>query len=99
MTVTYAKTNKNVVFYQGAGLKGSIRLLTSQFPGAPDAELEISGPTFGQGVVKASKVKETKEERKARLAAMSPEEKQAAAKANAAARLAAAQKRAAALGL
>lgn len=96
MILKFVKINKNVAFYQGEGLKGSVRFLTSQFADAPPAQLAVSDGSFA---VAEAKVKETKEERKARLAALTPEQKQEAARVRLAADEKRLAKRKAALGI
>lgn len=71
MTLEYVKTNKNVVFYRVPGLKGSVRFLTSQFAGTPPTDILVEAEFASP---KTPKVKETKEQRKARLAARTPEQ-------------------------
>jgi hypothetical protein len=68
------KQTKTFVLYQGEGIKGSVRFLPSQFPeGAVPETISVSvDGEFAMGA--APKVKETKEERKARLAARTPQQ-------------------------
>jgi hypothetical protein len=73
ITLRKAKQTKTFILYQGEGLKGSVRFLSGMFPaGSAPETIEVSTETGF--AVKEAKVKETKEERKARLAARTPQQ-------------------------